>query len=133
MVNHDDIVPLKYHGKVHNLEIELCSDTVERLNRVTAEPFPQEAWYMILTQRRKVDLIRTGRCWSIVKIAFLTKAIQYWMRVASTYPTNHLQHNNNNNNNNNNKNTHNDLTSFPFFSSGFPTICGADTLHVVGS
>jgi hypothetical protein len=37
MVNRDDIVPLRYYGKVHNLEIELCSDTVERLNWVTAE------------------------------------------------------------------------------------------------
>jgi hypothetical protein len=74
MVNRDDIVPLRYHSKAHNLEIGLCSvDTVERLNWVTAEPAFQEAWQMILTQRRKVDLIRTGRCRLIVKIAFLTK------------------------------------------------------------
>jgi hypothetical protein len=38
MVNGDDIVPLRYRGKVHNLEIGLSSDTVERLNWVTAEP-----------------------------------------------------------------------------------------------
>jgi hypothetical protein len=37
MVNPDDILPLRYHGKVHNLKIGLCSDTVERLNWVTAD------------------------------------------------------------------------------------------------
>jgi hypothetical protein len=66
---------------------------------------------------------------------FDKKSIEYWMRVARTYPTNRLQHNNNNNNNNNsnNKNTHNDQTSFSVFQNRFPTICGADTLHVVES
>jgi hypothetical protein len=53
------------------------------------------------------------------------KLIQYWMRVARMYSTNRLQHNNNN------KNTHNDQTLFSFFPNGFPTIHGADTLHVV--
>jgi hypothetical protein len=51
MVNYDDIVSsLRYYGKMHNLEIGLCSDTVVRLNWVTAEPVFQEAWEMILTQ-----------------------------------------------------------------------------------
>jgi hypothetical protein len=44
MVNGDDMVPLRYHGKVHNLEIGLCSNTIERLNWVTADPVFQEAW-----------------------------------------------------------------------------------------
>jgi hypothetical protein len=43
MVNRDDLVPLRYHTKVHNLEIGLYSDTVERLNWVTAERVFQEA------------------------------------------------------------------------------------------
>jgi hypothetical protein len=43
MINRDDIVPLRYHGKVHNLEIGLCSDTGERLNWVTVERIFQEA------------------------------------------------------------------------------------------
>jgi hypothetical protein len=42
MVNHDDLAPLRCHGKVHNLEIGLCSDQEERLNRVTAERDCQE-------------------------------------------------------------------------------------------
>jgi hypothetical protein len=45
MVNRADdlVVPLRYHAKVHNLETGLCSDTVERLNWVTAERVFQEA------------------------------------------------------------------------------------------
>jgi hypothetical protein len=43
MVNRDDIVPLRYHGKVQNLEIRLCGDTVERINWVTAESVFLEA------------------------------------------------------------------------------------------
>jgi hypothetical protein len=58
---------------------------------------------------------------------FEKKSTQYWMRVAHMYPTNHLQHNNNN------KNTISEQTLFSFFSNGFPAICGADTLHLVGS
>jgi hypothetical protein len=42
MVNRDDLAPLRYHGKVYNLKIGLCSDLVERLNWVTTEPDFQE-------------------------------------------------------------------------------------------
>jgi hypothetical protein len=43
MVNRDDLVPLRSHAKEHNLEIWLCSNTVERLNWVTAERVFEEA------------------------------------------------------------------------------------------